>query len=100
VNIKKSQAITIGTWDTSVAVMNISYHDTATILGFQIKSTVRESAFTSWKKTTAIIRTQAQENYCRTITLDMRTKYVNEYLLARSWYVAKFTPHPKYACVN
>jgi hypothetical protein len=58
VNIQKSRAIAIRTWDTSLAVMNIPYHDTATIVGFQIKSTVRESAFTSWTKTTAVIRTQ------------------------------------------
>jgi hypothetical protein len=83
VNIQKSRAIAIGTWDTSLAVMDIPYHDTATILGFQINSTVRESAFTSWMKTT-IIRTQAQENYCRTMTLDMRIKYVHDYLMAHA----------------
>jgi hypothetical protein len=92
VNIKKSGAIAIGTWDKSLAAMNIPYHDTAIILGSQIKSTVRESAFTSWTRTTAIIRTQAQENYCRTMTLDMRIKYVHGYLMART--------HLKCACVN
>jgi hypothetical protein len=99
VNIQKSRATAIGTWDTSLAVMNIPYHDTATILGFQIKSTVRESAFTSWTKTTAIIRTEEQENYCRTMTLDMRIKYVHEYLMARAWYVAQIYPPPE-VCVR
>jgi hypothetical protein len=57
--------------------MNIPYHDTAKILGFQIKSTVWESVFTGWTKTTAIIRKQPQENYCRTMTLDMIIKYAH-----------------------
>jgi hypothetical protein len=87
VNIQQSLEIAIGTWNTSLAVMNIPYHYTAKALGFEIKSTVVESAFTSWTKTTAII-TQAQENYCRTMTSDMRIKYVHEYLMASAWCVA------------
>jgi hypothetical protein len=75
--------------------MNIPYHDTAKILGFQIKSTVRESAFTNWTKTTAIIRTQAHENYWRTMTLDVRIKYVREHLVVRAWYVAQIYPPPE-----
>jgi len=35
--------------------MNIPYHDTATILGFQIKNTVWESALAIWTKITAKI---------------------------------------------
>ena len=33
VNIQKSRAIALGTWDKSIEIMNIPYHDTATILG-------------------------------------------------------------------
>jgi hypothetical protein len=95
VNFQKSRAIAIGTWDTSHTVMNIPYHDTAIILGFKIKSAVRESVLASWKKTIAIIQTQAQENYCRTMTLDMRIKYVHEYLMARAWYIAQIYPQPE-----
>jgi hypothetical protein len=89
----------MGTWDTSLAVMNIPYHDTAKIFGFQIKSTVRKSVFTGWTKTTAIIRTQAQENYCRTMTLDMRIKYAHEYLMAHARYVSQIYPLPD-VCVR
>jgi hypothetical protein len=95
VNFQKSRAIAIGTWDTSHTVMNIPYYDTATILEFKIKSIVRESVLAGWTKTIAIIKTQAQENYCRTMTLDMRIKYVHEYLMARAWYIAQIYPPPE-----
>jgi len=72
VNIQKSRAIAFGSWDKSIEIMNIPYHDTARILGFQIKNTVGESALASWRKTTAKIRAQAQEAYCRMLTLDKR----------------------------
>jgi hypothetical protein len=63
--------------------MNIPYHDTATILGLQIKNTVGESALASWMKTTAKRRTQAQEAYCRMLALDKRIQFVHEYLMAQ-----------------
>jgi hypothetical protein len=69
VNIHKSRTIAVGNWNTSLTVMNIPYYDTTTILSFQTKSIIRESASNSWTKTTAKIRTQAQENYCRMTTL-------------------------------
>jgi hypothetical protein len=41
VNIQKSRAIAIETWDITHTVMSIPYHDRATTLGFKINSTVR-----------------------------------------------------------
>jgi len=99
VNIEKSRAIAFGTCNKSIDIMNIPYHDTATILGFQIKNTVRESALASWTKTTANIRAQAQDAYCRMLTLDERIQFVHEYLLARAWYVSQIYPPPD-VCVR
>jgi hypothetical protein len=99
VNIQKSRAIAFGTWDKAIAIMNIPYHDTATILGFQIKTSVRESALPTWTKTTAKIRAQAQDAYCRMLTLDRRIQFVHEYLMAHAWYVAQIYPPPD-VCVR
>ena len=100
VNIEKSRAIAFGTWDKSIHIMNIPYHDTATILGFQIKNTVREPALASWTKTTSNIRAQSQDSYCRMLTLDKRMQFVYEYLLARAWYLSQIYPSPDVLCVN
>ena len=99
VKIRKSRAIAFGTWDKSIDIMNIPYHDAAKILSFQIKNTVQESALASWTKTTANIRAQAQDAYCRMLTLDKRIQYVHEYFLARAWYVAQIYPPPD-VCVR
>jgi len=93
VNIRKSRTIAFGTWDKSIEIMNIPYHDPATILGFQIKNTVRESALASWTKTTAKIRAQAQEAYCRMLTLDRRIQFAHEYLTTRAWYMPQIYPN-------
>jgi len=102
VNIQKSRAIACGSWDKSIEIMNIPYHDTATVLGFQIKNTVGESALASWTKTTAKIRAQAQEAYCRMLTLDKIIQFVHEYLMVCAWYVSQIYPPPRltYVCVN
>jgi len=99
VNIQKSRAIAFGSWDKSIEIMNIQYHDTATILGFQKNNTVGESALASWTKTTANIRAQAQEAYCRMLTLDKRIQFVHEYFMARAWYVSQIYPSPD-VCVR
>jgi len=48
VNIRKSRAVAIGSWDTSLRFMDIPYHDETTILGFHITSTVQASAHKIW----------------------------------------------------
>jgi len=73
VTIQKSRSIAFGTWDKSIEIMNIPYHDTATILGFQIL----ESALASWTKTSVKIRAQAQGAYRRMLTLDKRIQFVH-----------------------
>ena len=64
VNFQESRAIALGSWDKSIEIMNTLNHDTATILGFQIKKTVGESDLASWTKTNAKIRAHGEEAYC------------------------------------
>jgi len=83
VNIRKSRALAIGPWDTSVLFMDIPYHAEAKSLGFHITSKVQESAHKSWTLATARICAQAQNAYYRDLSLDKRIKYVHDYLMAR-----------------
>ena len=98
VSIQKSRAIALGAWDKSIEIMNIPCHDTATILRFQIKNTVGESALAIWTKTNAKIRAHGEEAYCWMLTWDKRIQFVHEYLMARAWYVSQIYPPPN-ACV-
>ena len=89
VNIGKSRALAIGQWDTSVRIMDSPYHTEAKILCFHLMSEVQDSAHKSWTVTTARIRAQAQDAFCRGMSLDERIQYVHDYLMAREWYLAQ-----------
>ena len=60
---------------------------------------MQDSAHKSWTITTARIRAQAQDAYCRDLSLDQSIQYVHDYLIARLWYVAQIHP-PTDECVR
>jgi hypothetical protein len=95
VNTNKSCAVAIGTWDTTLTVLNIPYQEHTTILGFHTAKTVREAAEGSWRKTMGLIRAHAQGSYGCKMTLDRRILYVHTYLLARTWHITQFYPPPE-----
>jgi hypothetical protein len=98
-NIGKSRAVAIGSWDTSHRIMDIPYNNEATILGLHTTSTLQASAVRSWTLTTARIRAHAQEAYYRNLSLDKRIQYVRDHLMARVWYLAQIYPRPN-VCVR
>jgi hypothetical protein len=91
-NVRKSKAIALGTWDTTVNAMDIPYYTDIKFLGFTITSTVKQSAITSWSTVTGMIHTLAREAYCRDLGLTQCIKYVHDYLLAKVWYTAQIFP--------
>jgi len=48
INIRKSKAMGVGRWDTTVNIMGIQYSESVKILGIQFTTTVRQSALRSW----------------------------------------------------
>ena len=93
VNIRKSKAIAVSRWDTSLQIMGIPYYETK-ILVFHITSTGNASARRSWDALTDRIRAQAREAYTRELNLDGRIYYVHTHLMAKAWYFAQiFQPH-------
>jgi hypothetical protein len=91
-NVNKSCAVALGTWNKSRKILDIPYKDSINILGMTVKNTIREFAETSWNNTTAKIRKQAQESYHRNLSLDKRIPFIHEYLYSRAWYVAQICP--------
>jgi len=98
-NNGKSQAVAIGSCNTSLRMMDIPYHNEATILGLHITSTVQALALRSWTLTTARIRAHAQEAYYWDLSLDKRIQYVHDHLMTRVLYLAKIYPTPD-VCVR
>jgi hypothetical protein len=99
VNMQKSRAIVLGTWDTSLPVMDIPYSDEAKILFFITQTTVKATTRNCWALTTVRVHAQAQAEYLRAVTFDNRIKYIHEYLLARVWYMTQ-TFLPPEECVR
>jgi hypothetical protein len=93
VNIGKSRALAIGPWDTSVRIMDSPYHSEAKFLGFHITSKLQDSAHKSWTVTMTPIRAQAQDAFCRDLSLDTRIQYVHDYLMAKVGTSRKYTLH-------
>jgi hypothetical protein len=75
-NIQKSKALALGSWNTSHRVLGIPYQDDLRILGVQMAKTTRQSATISWTKVTGKIRAQAREAYSRDLNLHQRIRYV------------------------
>jgi hypothetical protein len=71
-NMAKSQALAVGTWDTTRTELNISYRPEIKILGLRMANTTAQSAISSWSHITNMVRTQAHEANIRDPDLAQR----------------------------
>jgi hypothetical protein len=94
-NIRKSKAMAVGSWDTSLNMFDIPYFTEITILGFSLTSTVARSGSVTWSKVTGRVKTSASEVYSRDLCLTQRIKYVHAYLLSKIWHTAQISPASK-----
>jgi len=65
------------------------------ILGLHVQNTIRASATKTWNVLTNRVKARAHDMYQRELDLEKRIRYVQEYLLARVWYIAQILPPPK-----
>jgi hypothetical protein len=98
VNIQKSQALPVGSWDTNLPVMNIAYTEEIKVLGFNMKKSIDQAGKACWARITNMIRSQAKETYGRDLNLVQRIQYVHVYLLAKLWHTAQVFPLPREYC--
>jgi hypothetical protein len=94
-NLQKSKAMALGSWNTATTVMWLEYHTELRILGVRFATTMRQSAITGWAHVTRNTRAQAQDVYHRDLQLHHRIQYVNIFLLAKAWYTAQLLPPPE-----
>jgi len=91
INIHKSRVLDVRGWDTS-QIMNIPCHTEIKILGFKLRNKINIASKATWCNIITQVRATAQDAYYRELSLDMRIKYVHNYLLARVWYAAHIFP--------
>jgi exonuclease III len=92
VNKLKSKVLALGSWDPTIPMMNIPYSAEVKILGFQMYSTIKESITGSWAPLLAKMRAHAQTAYTRDMDLNVRIRYVHDYLMAPLWYTTQILP--------
>ena len=78
VNTRKSKALAIGPWDSSIQIMDIPYYNEIRVLGFHFTNTVNDTARRSWSILTDRIRAQARDAYARELSLDRRIQFVRD----------------------
>ena len=74
--------------------MDITYYTQMKVLGLHVQNIIHASAKNSWNVLTSRIGAQAHDIDQRALDLDQRIRYVQEYLLARAWYMAQIIPTP------
>jgi hypothetical protein len=71
-NPRKSKALALGEWSTSLAMLGVEEHTKAKILGMTFGHTIEETANESWTRAINIVRAQAQMAYNRNLCLVQR----------------------------
>jgi hypothetical protein len=94
INVNKSHAFALGSWNKLTPIMDINYQDNIILLRFHVAKNIKQSTNKSWAMLTAKIRAQAKEDYHRALNLEHRTRYVHDYLLVRVWYTTQIFPPP------
>jgi hypothetical protein len=92
VNVRKSAALALGSWDTATTIWDIPYLQDVRILGIHYKASINCSAVATWAPIIQGIRARAREAYVRTLCLASRIRFIHTYLLARVWYAAQVLP--------
>ena len=67
-NIEKSSALAVGTWNTACEIMGIPYSEEIKILGVRIRKTVKQSALASWTRLVSWYARRPEEHIIETST--------------------------------
>jgi len=93
-NVSKSSALAVGTWDTACDIMSIPYSEEIKTLCVKMRKTVKQSALAIWTRLTSLVRTQVRQAYSRDLNIAQRITYVQVYMLTKLWYTAQVLQHP------
>jgi len=93
-NVAKSSALAVGTWDTAFDIMGIPYNVDINILGGNMRNTVKQSALASWARLVPLVRTQTRRAYSRDLNVAQSITCVQVYMLAKLWYISQVLQPP------
>jgi hypothetical protein len=91
-NVRKSQALAVGNWDSTRSVLGIPYIEIIKILGFQMTNNTDTSRRACWSSVTGKVMLHAREAYHRELEMSHRILYAHAYILAKIWHIAQIFP--------
>jgi hypothetical protein len=91
-NLRKSKALAVVSWDISVFGIDIPCYQDITILGVRFAQTIMKSSTLSWTVTTRKVKEEVREVYHMYLHLKQRIEYTHTLALARIWYMAQDFP--------
>jgi hypothetical protein len=92
INVNKSKAMAVNSWDTDVNVMDITYVEEMKILDIRFSTPINQAAKTNWDVVTGRIRALTRDTYHRDLCLALRITYIHCYILATAWYTPQIFP--------
>jgi hypothetical protein len=92
VNMRKSKALALGSWVKSVPFIGIPCCKELKVLGFHMHRSTPATAYRCWALISAKLQAYAQAAYHRAMSMDIRIRYIHDYLLSQLWYVAQIFP--------
>jgi hypothetical protein len=94
INVNKSKAMAVSSWDTSTYKLDIPYVADMKILGIRFTASINQTALANWDVVTGRIRSLTRDAYYRDLRLAWRITYIHCYVLASAWYIAQIFPIP------
>jgi hypothetical protein len=92
INVRKSKAMAMNSWDTNINLLDIPCATELKILGTRFSSPINQAARTNWDIVTRRIRALTRDAYYRDLCLAWRITYIHCYVLATVWYLAQIFP--------
>ena len=93
-NIHKSKALPLGTWDVSQTIY-FSYVQEIKILGIKFSSNPRTTKNINWSVLVQHVKLNCVENRYRLLCLEQRIDFIKMFILSKLWYTSQILEIPQ-----
>jgi hypothetical protein len=94
INWEKTKCIPIGNWDQNQPVGQLTYTNTAKILGIEFHNTMEQTIARTWSDVIKKLHGSIKDIHTRNMDILQRMRISNTYLLSKIWYIAQLFPLP------
>ena len=92
INILKSKALALGSWDADSTPLPFPFVNKTRILGVQFSPVTASLAANNWPAVVSAAKAVLINNSGRQLCLEQRVRFVNVFAMSKLWYIAKVVP--------